>query len=693
MKNTLFSNQLLKIVLIIRLELLQKSLFFFLFVGLFSTLYGQQRAYKVPQFAKDWGKPGQHPDHIILNYGQNPATSASVTWRTAQEIAVGYAEIAVATAAPKFWRNAKTIKAKTEVLDASEVKDASVISNYHSVTFEDLQAQTVYAYRVGDGKIWSEWIQFKTAADREAPFSFLYVGDAQNYILELWSRLIREGYRKGPDASFIIHAGDLINHAHSEREWHEWFTAGGWIHRMLPSILVPGNHEYGSLSTESIDRKLSVQWNPQFTLPENGIEGLEETNYYIDHQGMRIIALNSLEKFEEQTEWLEKVLADNPNKWTVVTYHHPLYSASDGRANDELRSLWKPLFDKYKVDLALQGHDHSYARGRVEPYLAEGEENVLDGLNMRDYTGTVYVVSVSGGKMYTLRSNAWDDWDEAERDRAAENTQLVQLIDVDGDKLSYQSFTATGELYDAFDLIKQPDGKPNKFIERRGYAIDERRHDNTISYDDQLPPDVKTEIEKKYESYEIVSVRLVDNAEHKGYYAQLRDGRNRLDLTISSSGEILKAINQQLRYSQSEVEYNSDNQLLTYNLRLFLTDVNEALGLDPQSNELAFGQSDESPRANRMLLDYLNQLFHIKVNGQDMQLQIKSKQLSGEGDNTALSVYFEYQQSSPLTSLEIKNAVFTDLFPNQNNIVYVNFDKKSKVLVHNKKTHTHQLDF
>lgn len=662
-------------------------------VGLLSTSYAQQRAYKVPQFARDWSKPGEHPDHIILNYGQDAATTASVTWRTSSEITVGYAEIAIATAAPKFWRNAVTINATTETLDATDVDDAQVISNYHSVTFENLKPETLYAYRVGDGKIWSEWIQFKTAAKKEAPFSFLYVGDAQNYILELWSRLIREGYRKGPDASFIIHAGDMINNAHSERQWHEWFTAGGWIHSMLPSILVPGNHEYGSLSDTNKERSLSVQWNPQFTLPENGVEGLEETNYYIDHQGMRIIALNSLEKFREQAEWLEKVLSNNPNKWTVVTYHHPLYSASAGRSNDELRSLWKPLFDKYKVDLALQGHDHAYARGRVEPYLAKGEENVLDGLNMRDYTGTVYVVSVSGGKMYTLRPNAWDDWDEAERDRAAENTQLVQLIAVDGDKLSYQSFTATGELYDAFDLIKQPDGKPNKFIERRGYAIDERRHDNTISYDDQLPAATKAEIERKYRGYQTVSVSLVDNAEHKGYYAELREGRNKLNLTISPSGEILKAISQQLRFSQSDMEYSSDKQLLTFNLKLFLTDLNEALGLDPQSNELAFGESNESARANPVLLDYLNRFFYFKVNGEEMELKIKSKQLTGEGNNKTLEVYFEYQQSSPLISLEIKNAVFTELFSNQNNIIYLNLDKKSEVLVLNKKNHTRQLDF
>lgn len=504
-----------------------------------SMSFAQIKAYKAPEFAKDWSKPGQHPDHIILNYGADASSTASVTWRTSTEIEEGMVQYAIATGAPKFWRNANTIKAKTETMDASNVDDAQVISNYHSVTIEKLQPSTLYAYRVGNGKIWSEWIQFRTAAADEAPFSFLYVGDAQNYILETWSRLIREGYRKGPDASFIIHAGDMINNAHSEREWHEWYTAGGFIHRMVPSILVPGNHEYGRIYDTAAYRQLSIQWRPQFTLPENGVPGLEETNYYIDHQGMRIIAMNSLEKFEEQTEWLEEVLSKNPNKWTVVTYHHPLFSASEGRNNDELRRLWKPLFDKYKVDLALQGHDHAYARGRTAPYLAEGEENVLDGLNKRDYTGTVYVVSVSGGKMYSLRPNAWEGWD-AERDRAAENTQLVQLIEVNGDKLSYQSFTATGELYDAFDVIKQSDGKPNRFIERRGYAIEPRRHDNTIPYDDQLPKGIESDIQKKYPDYNIDRVVMFDSNNQTGYYVILKKEGGRLILTLNEKGKILR---------------------------------------------------------------------------------------------------------------------------------------------------------
>lgn len=148
-----------------------------------------------------------------------------------------------------------------------------------------------------------------------------------------------------------------------------------------------------------------------------------------------------------------------------------------------------------------------------------------------------------------------------------------------------------------------------------------------------------------------------------------------------------------LRLSLCEIEYTSSKQLLTINLKLFLTDVNEAIVFDPRSKELAFCQPNESVRANKMLLDYLNQFFYVRANGKELDLQIKQKKLSGDGDNTALGVYFEYQQQQPLTSLEIKNAVFTDLFFDQNNIVYVHVNGESKSLMLNKKTSTHRLTF
>ena len=122
-------------------------------------------------------------------------------------------------------------------------------------------------------------------------------------------------------------------------------------------------------------------------------------------------------------------------------------------------------------------------------------------------------------------------------------------------------------------------------------------------------------------------------------------------------------------------------------------DVREALLLDPDNAELAFCQPNESANAEPMLMEYLSQFFYVKANGEKLDLTIKSKRLQGEGINTALGVTFEVTQQEPLTSLEIKNAVFTDLFFDQSNIVYVHVDKDSDSLMLNKETPVHKLEF
>lgn len=66
----------------------------------------------------------------------------------------------------------------------------------------------------------------------------------------------------------------------------------------------------------------------------------------------------------KQKKWLEKTLSDkSPNiKWKIVVGHHPVYTgggrteAYDTRA---VRQILQPIFDKYKVDVYLAGHEHS----------------------------------------------------------------------------------------------------------------------------------------------------------------------------------------------------------------------------------------------------------------------------------------------------------------------------------------------
>lgn len=109
-----------------------------------------------------------------------------------------------------------------------------------------------------------------------------------------------------------------------------------------------------------------------------------------------------------------------------------------GRDNAELRATLEPVLQKHRVDLVLQGHDHTYARGRKG--------------------GPVYVVSVAGPKQYVGGERGWAS-------RKATGVQLFQAINVAGGELTYKAYAATGALYDAFRLSKSTRGKPARLTD------------------------------------------------------------------------------------------------------------------------------------------------------------------------------------------------------------------------------------
>jgi acid phosphatase type 7 len=397
-------------------------------------------------------KPSLIPDRIVLTWKSDPRTTQAVTWRTNTQITTGLAQIQPASHGPLKGEEATQVVAKTEPLktDLSE-------AHFHSAEFVDLNPDTKYAYRVGDGTNWSEWFHFTTAPSQNEPFSFVYFGDAQNDIRSQWSRVIREAYRDAPDTRFMIHAGDLINVAEADAEWGDWFRSGSFLHSTIASVPVPGNHEQTKLADGT--RKLGHHWRPQFTLPEMGPEGLAETCYTFEYCNTRFICLNSNEKIDEQSKWLNSVLAKNQSEWVVCTFHHPVFSTAKDRDNTAIRKAWKPILDTYRVDLVLTGHDHTYGRTGINTPPAEmAELNVGIGETQVDAsTGTVYVVSVSGPKMYQLKPSEL-------MKRVAEDTQLYQVITIDGSQLRFEARTAAGSLYDAFTLTKRP-GQINEIRE------------------------------------------------------------------------------------------------------------------------------------------------------------------------------------------------------------------------------------
>ena len=100
----------------------------------------------------------------------------------------------------------------------------------------------------------------------------------------------------------------------------------------------------------------------------------------------------------EQTDWLEKTLkerADHPN--VFVVNHVPAYPSfrrpkarrarpGTGEGN---RKHWVPLFEKYRVPVVLEHHDHTFKRTKP----------LLDGL--ADDNGVLYLGDGSWGRLRT----------------------------------------------------------------------------------------------------------------------------------------------------------------------------------------------------------------------------------------------------------------------------------------------------
>ncbi len=395
-------------------------------------------------------------EQVMLTIPDDPATTAAVSWRTTFDDTVSIGQIVVADPAA-----AKLAPSVSITGQHSPWETGNDTYMGHSVVFRNLIPGTLYAYRVGNGEAWSEWFQFTTASDSPEPFSILYLGDIQNSLKSLGSRTLRQAYSHFPGADFILYAGDLVTRS-LETEWNEFFHAGGWMFGMVPSVPTPGNHEYYHTDDGS-EMPFSRHWKQIFTLPENGpSQKHSERTYYMDYQGVRFISLDSPamglnnEDAALLLHWLENTLSSNPFQWSVVVTHYPIYSCSQGRDAESYRDAVRPILEKFGVDLVLQGHDHTYCRGQNIPKAGQDAKNY-----------PMYVVSVAGPKMYGLNSSLWAD-------RVASETQLYQHITFSAKEIEYKAFTVTGELYDAFTLIKGKKGTNRVIVDPAVKQIKER---------------------------------------------------------------------------------------------------------------------------------------------------------------------------------------------------------------------------
>ena len=190
------------------------------------------------------------------------------------------------------------------------------------------------------------------------------------------------------DPEFVLALGDLSYNG----------KAKCWLELIEPiaekTKIVIGNHEVDS-------SKLRKDYMNYF--------GLENQYYSFNQKNVHFLALSTETSFDEDSEQyafakqdLEKYSKDPFIDWIIVFYHRYIYGSGSGLEEEkDFRETYHPLFDKYKVDLALQGHLHVYERTYPITFNNDDEdEPIVQDNNPNLYKnpkGTIFLTVGTGG--------------------------------------------------------------------------------------------------------------------------------------------------------------------------------------------------------------------------------------------------------------------------------------------------------
>ncbi|HKI39092.1 MAG: metallophosphoesterase family protein [Mycobacterium sp.] len=364
---------------------------------------------------------------LHLQFGKDAGTEVVVSWHTVD--AVRNPRVMLGTPASGFGR---VVAAETRTYRDAK---SSVEVRVNHALLTDLVPDTDYVYAAVHDGAEPEMGTVRTAPSGRKPLRFTSFGDQSTPALEK----LPDG-RYGTDnigspaaadttlaierlaPLFNLVNGDLCyaNLARDRvRTWSDWFANNTRSARHRPWMPAAGNHEnelgngpvgYGAYQT-------------YFTVPDSGAgPELRGLWYSFSAGSVRVISLNNDDvAFQdggnfyvhgysggEQKRWLAAELdaarRDPGIDWVVVCMHQTAVSTADKANGADLgiREEWLPLFDQYRVDLVVCGHEHHYERSHPlrgtlatdtrTPIPVDTRTDLIDATR-----GTVHLVIGGGG--------------------------------------------------------------------------------------------------------------------------------------------------------------------------------------------------------------------------------------------------------------------------------------------------------
>lgn len=209
-------------------------------------------------------------------------------------------------------------------------------------------------------------------------------------------------YHKHNPYDLVVLAGDNIYNngeiekigAVFERPYAALLNAGVKFQAAL------GNHDVRTLNGEL-----------QLKYPGFNMQGRYYT-FRRNHIQFFALDTNTNADWNSQLAWLKNQLSQSNATWKVVFAHHPVYASGVYGNNRALIKTLTPIFQKYDVNLYINGHEHHYER-------------------TRSINGTTYLICGGGAGIRPVGRSSWTAYSASKLSFAAYDV-FADRIEVKG---------------------------------------------------------------------------------------------------------------------------------------------------------------------------------------------------------------------------------------------------------------------
>ena len=341
----------------------------------------------------------------------------------------------------------------TKAATECSFKEAKTDYLQYQVQLQGLQPNSIYEYRIVTAKSKGTWHSIKT--DNDKGFTALIFPDSQSSDYSGWQQLARAAQQRHKDSELYINMGDLVDNGQDGSQWRAWLGSVEPFSADTAFAPVIGNHEAYSLDWQMTPPKAYINL---FAVPENGLPEYKRQFYSFDYGPVHFTVLDTNfheaqgwqpQLLADELRWLEQDLAKSKARWKIVLQHRDIFmyafSKESGRPEratfflDFSRQLM-PLYEKYKVDVVLSAHLHTYRRRMPLRNFAPAEDGI-----------TYILTGVAGNVRYP---KLWGDfaWDAARAPQP--ETANYMTLEVSQEKLLFRAFLPDGKRFDEIEIKK-----------------------------------------------------------------------------------------------------------------------------------------------------------------------------------------------------------------------------------------------